>query len=56
MSEDEIIELALSCGFDAPDGTGLDGASELDRRVYVQEFPVGEQLVRFARAVLERRG
>jgi hypothetical protein len=56
MTDDELIALALEVGFDAPNGTGLDGESELDARVYVQEFPVGALLVKFARAVLGREG
>ena len=50
MTDDQIIEIAVEI-FGCED-ICLSGEGERDREVTVEEYPIGEDAIRFARAIL----
>jgi hypothetical protein len=53
-TDDELLDLACENGFD-PDGSGVGGDSSRDRSACCGEYACGDDLVRFARALLASR-
>lgn len=50
MTKAEFFLLALECGFNEGD-PGLSGNSSDDEEAYVEEYPVGESLLKLAAAL-----
>lgn len=51
LSDEAIFGAALRAGFGPTCDYGLDGASETDRELYVEEYPVGEKVLKLCRAI-----
>lgn len=51
VTDEQIIEIALTV-FGEPEENCLSGKGERDRRVTVDEYPIGEDCITFARALL----
>jgi hypothetical protein len=55
-SHDEIVALAIANGFDNEDESGVGGDSSLDRSVCCGEYACGNEVIRFAHALLAKYG
>ena len=51
MTKDDIIRMAREAGFEDYHWTSLNGESELDQTLQVGEYPVGENVFKFAALV-----
>ena len=58
MNRDDIIRMAREAGFDKWDNTCLSGKSDLDEKLAVGEYAIGEAVFKFAAlvAAAEREG
>jgi hypothetical protein len=51
MNRDDIIRMAREAGFDKWDNTCLSGKSDLDEKLAVGEYAIGEAVFKFAKLV-----
>ena len=51
MNPQALHTLAMQAGFDADTGAGLEHDDEMDGAAFVEEYPIGKKLIKFAQMV-----